>query len=196
DERARAARALPAVGRRRTLLRAALRHVLGGALGVPARDVPIAVDDGRPYLVGPAGHPDLRFSCSASEGIGLIALADSALLGIDVERHRDEHALEAFADGWLTATEVRTVAGLPTADRLRAVTRCWTQKEAVLKACGVGLRRDPGTVETPVSVTGRSGEWTLAPVAVPEGFVASLAVRTTSPLPAVPVIELHPGALR
>jgi 4'-phosphopantetheinyl transferase len=195
-ERARAALGVPDVRRRRTLLRAALRHVLGHELGLPAGAVPIAVDDGRPYLIGSGAHPDLEFSCSASGDVGLIALADGARLGIDVERHCDEQALLASDEGWLTGAERRALTELPATDRLAAITRCWTQKEAVLKAYGVGLRRAPATIDTPLSPHGRSEGWLLTPVPVPTGYVASLAVRTSHSLPAVPVIELRPGASR
>jgi 4'-phosphopantetheinyl transferase len=195
-ERARAARGVPDVRRRRTRLRASLRHVLGSTLGLPAGAVPLAVDDGRPYLVGSAAHPDLRFSCSAAEDLGLIAVAEGVGLGIDVERHDDAEALQAFDEGWLTAAEVRALNLLPAADRLTAVTRCWTQKEAVLKGEGVGLRRAPGSISTPVSAEGRSEGWALLPVPVPAGFVASVAVRTAGSPPAVHSTEFVPGAAR
>jgi 4'-phosphopantetheinyl transferase len=196
DERARAARGVPSVRRRRILLRAALRRVLGDVLGVRPGAVPLTVDGGRPYLIGPPAHPAIEFSCSASEDVGLIALADGAPLGVDVQRHRDEDALQAVDEGWLTAAERHALAGLPNADRLWAITRCWTQKEAVLKGSGVGLRREPATIDTPVSAEGRSEGWSLTAVPVPAGFVASVAVQTAGSLPVVHVTPLIPGAAR
>jgi 4'-phosphopantetheinyl transferase len=175
DERARAERAVPAVRRRRLLVRSALRRALGDLLGMPARAVPLQLDEaGRPFL---AGH-DVEFSCSASDDVALIAISDSPV-GVDVQRHRVEEAVAAFDEGWLATEEKSRIAALPENTRAVAVTRCWTQKEALLKARGTGLRRLPVDVVTPVARSGRVGPWWLAPVAVPTGHVASLA--TPSP---------------
>jgi 4'-phosphopantetheinyl transferase len=175
DERAGAERGVPAVRRRRLLVRSALRCALGDLLGMPARAVPLQVDEaGRPFLVG---H-DEQFSCSASEDVALIAISDSPV-GVDVQRHRDAEAVAAFDEGWLATEEKGRIAALPQNARAVAVTRCWTQKEALLKARGTGIRRLPVDVVTPVARSGRVGSWWLAPVAVPAGHVASLA--TASP---------------
>ena len=195
-ETARALRGAPGVRRRRVLLRAGLRLVLGRLIDVPPGRVPIAADDGRPHLAGAAARRGIQVSCSASEGIGLLAVAWGTPVGIDVQRHRDAEARAALDEDWLAPTELRALGGLPPADRWPAVTRCWTQKEAVLKGSGVGLRRWPATVLTPVAGRGRSGDWWLAPVPVPAGWVASLAVRSPVPVSEVAVTALTPGALR
>lgn len=174
-ERLRALPGTDAVRRRRILLRGALREVLGGLLDVAPARVPLVEDAGRPVL---PGHPDLGFSCSASGRVGLVAVAVGSDVGVDVQRHRDEDARAAAAEGWLTAAEELALRGLPRADRLRATTRCWTQKEAVLKGLGLGLRQSPVTVGTPVAPAGRIGEWWAAPVAVRSGYVASVVTRT------------------
>lgn len=192
-ERARADRGVPSVRRRRLLVRSGLRRVLGRLLGVAPDDVPLVTVDGRPTLPGSG----LGLSCSASEGVALVAVAAGATVGVDVQRHRDEEAADAAAEGWLGPAERARLAVLPPRpDRLRAVTRCWTQKEAVLKARGTGVRRPPADVVTPVAGTGRAGPWWLAPVAVPEGYVASLAC--DAPLGAVDldVAPLTPGGSR
>jgi 4'-phosphopantetheinyl transferase len=194
-EAERAVRGAPEVCRRRVLLRAGLRVVLGRLLGVDPARVPIGVDDGRPYLAD-AGAGGIELSCSASDGVGLIALAPGTPVGVDVQRHRDAEAREAAGEGWLAPVEQARLAGLAPRERWPAVTRCWTQKEAVLKGLGVGLRRPPATVVTPVARSGRSGEWSLAPVGVPAGLVASLAVRTAVAVPAVAVTQLTPGGVR
>ncbi|WP_167761877.1 4'-phosphopantetheinyl transferase superfamily protein [Blastococcus sp. CT_GayMR19] len=174
-ERLRASLGTDAVRRRRILLRGALRQVLGGLLDVLPARVPLVEDGGRPLLPTDRG---LRFSCSASGRVGLVAVAAGSDVGVDVQEHRDEDARAATAEGWLTTAEERALQGLPPADRLRAVTRCWTQKEAVLKGLGLGLRQAPVTVATPVAPAGRIGEWWTAPVAVRPGHVASVVIRT------------------
>lgn len=195
-EQGRGHRGTPEVRRRRVLLRAGLRVVLGSAWGVPPVDLPLVERDGRPVLPALAGRPRLRVSCSASGHVGLIAVAEATAVGIDVQRHDDGDALAAPAEGWLSAAEQAALARLPRAERLLAVTRCWTHKEAVLKGLGTGLRRDPATVETPVGAAGRIGPWAVAAVPVPDGYVATLALRTSTPPDGVDVTPLRPGDLR
>ncbi len=188
-EQARADRGVPAVRRRRLLVRSALRRVLGRLLDVAPRDVPLHTVGGRPTLPGSG----LELSCSASDGVALVAVAAGATVGVDVQRHRDEEAAEAAAEGWLAPAEHARLAALPGPDRLRAVTRCWTHKEAVLKALGTGLRRSPVGVVTPVAGSGRVGPWWLTPVTVPEGYVASLACDAPLGPDPLDVVRLTPG---
>jgi len=195
EERARAEAGTPAVERRRVLLRAALRVLLGRALGTAPDRVPLEVVDGRPEVRG-RWRCRVQVSCSASDGVGLVALHRSAPVGVDVERHSDEAARQAAEEGWLAPPEREALARLPEAERWPAVTRCWTQKEAVLKGLGLGLRCPPASVVTPVSAHGRAGGWSLAPVAVPAGLVATLALRSPVPVPPFAVRDLPAGVLR
>jgi 4'-phosphopantetheinyl transferase len=190
-ERAHAERGVPAVYRRRVLLRAGLRAVVGRLLGTSPELAPIRTVDGRPSVASTPGS-QLGISCSASEEVGLIAAVPGARVGVDVQRHRADEALEAAEEGWLTESEQRALALVPEADRLAAVTRCWTQKEAVLKGRGVGLHVAPRTIDTPVAAGGRSGEWSLSPIPVPSGYIATLAVCSDDPQPEVRVTPLLP----
>jgi 4'-phosphopantetheinyl transferase len=187
-ERARADLGVPAVRRRRVLLRAALRRVLGELLDLPADGVHLETTDGRPHLPGPS---PFALSCSASGDVGLVAVA-GVPVGVDVQRHDPEEARQAFGEDWLDDAERAALARLPDPARLVAVTRAWTQKEAVLKGLGVGLRRPPGSIGTPVRASGRVGAWALAPVAVPVGYVATVALRTQGPPGAVRTTDLGP----
>ena len=175
SERERAARGTGAVRRRRILLRAALRQALGELLGLPPAEVPLVEDDGRP-LVG--GDRQLHISCSASGRVGLVAIVAGSEVGIDVQEHHEQEARAASVEGWLAPAEELALARLPAAGRPLAVTRAWTQKEAVLKGLGLGLRRHPATVVTPMAAAGRVGDWFLRRVRVRPGHVATVAVRT------------------
>lgn len=173
-EQWRAHRGTEQVRRRRVLLRIALRQVLGQILGLAPADVPLAEVAGRPVVTGE--RPDVSVSCSAAGGVGLVAVAEGMAVGVDLERHENRRLSEALDEGWLHPEEVDRLAALPRGRRALALTRCWTQKEAVLKGMGVGLGRHPRTVRTPCADSGLIDNWRVAPVLVPRGHVATIAV--------------------
>ena len=174
-------RGSPSVRDRRVLLRAALRTLAGEVLDVSPSAVPLADPPGRPRVL--VGGVDA--SCSASAGVGVVAVVRGARVGVDVERVGRTTLAEAAEEAWLAPAELAALAALPEADQAEALTRCWTQKEAVLKGLGVGLRQDPRTVLTPVAHRGHGsiGDWQLTPVDVPAGWVASRAVRPAAAVP-------------
>lgn len=175
-ERGRAARGVPSVERARILMRAALRSLLGDVLGIDAADVPLAGAPGKPRLEGTAARRGIDVSCSTSGDVGLVTAVRGGRVGVDVERIGGEDLWGAAEEGWLAAGERAALAKLPLAERPRAVTRAWTQKEAVLKGEGTGLAADPASTVTPVADRGRMRQWWVCPLEVPESHVASLAI--------------------
>lgn len=186
DEIARADRGTATVRRRTIVLRAALRTVLGRELGCAPPDVPLTTTPyGRPCLDLPA--PVWDVNCTGSDDLGLVVVARGARIGIDVESVAP-WTEDVWAEGWLSPVEVTALRALPAAERAVAATRCWTQKEAVLKAAGTGLSLPPSAVPTsPGRARIRSGEWFVSPVCVPSGYVATLAcaTRISTPGPAI-----------
>jgi 4'-phosphopantetheinyl transferase len=192
-ERRRASVGIGAVRRRRILLRAALRQGLGELLDLPPAAVPLVEDAGHLLL---DDDTDLHVSCSASGRVGLVAVVAGCEVGVDVQEHREADARTAAAEGWLAPAEELALRLLPPVVRPLAVTRCWTQKEAVLKGLGVGLHRRPVTVVTPVTETGRIGDWAVRPVPVAPGHVASVAVRTPLDEVGLVVRDMTVGEIR
>lgn len=176
-ELARAERGTDDVRGRRILLRAALRQLLGEVLGVDPREVPLADRPGRPALEPPEGRSGLDASCSASGTCGVVAVGAGTRIGIDVQQVLVEDLATAVAEGWLSPRERNGIARLPATEQPEALTRAWVQKEAVLKGEGVGLLSDPALTVTPLRNRGRTGHWAHFPIAVPVGYLASLAVR-------------------
>jgi 4'-phosphopantetheinyl transferase len=173
------------------LVRAALRRLLAELLDVAPADVVLRSDGGRPVPDGTG----LQVSCSASADLALLTVADRAV-GIDVQVHRDDEARDAVAEGWLAPAELAVIAALPARERPLAVTRAWTQKEAVLKARGTGVRRLPVDVVTPGAARGFVGALHLAPVPVPPGYVASIATGAPAVLNLPDPAPLTPGGAR
>lgn len=168
------------VRRRRVLLRAALRILLGATMGVPASAVPLRL--------GPTGRPELAVSgpgaadanCSAAGDVGLVAVSGHGRVGVDVERvtRWDPGVL---AEGWLAADEQDAVLALPLADRAVAVARCWTRKEAVVKARGTGISDNLAALAgRPTDPAADIAGWRTFSLQMPEGFVASLAAPAPS----------------
>lgn len=123
DERARA---------RERLIRAA-----APSMGVPAAAWRIDHDQsGRPRL---RGHDGLHISFSHAPGVAVLALTARAPVGVDVEALRPLPAL-ALARRWLTESETAWLGALPADRRVAGFLRLWTQKEAIGKARGRGLR--------------------------------------------------------
>lgn len=175
-ERRRAAQGIAPVQRVRILMRAALRSLLGEILGMEPATVPLAAGPGKPRLEGRAAQRGLDASCSTSGDVGLVTAVRGGRVGVDVERVGAEDLWGAAAEGWLAPVERAALAKLPSAERPRALTRAWAQKEAVLKGEGTGLAADPASTITPVADRGRVRQWWVCPLEVPEGHVASLAI--------------------
>jgi 4'-phosphopantetheinyl transferase len=139
-ERARADTFVAARDRARWLaLHVAARRILGAALGVPPAQVA--------FTSGAAGKPalacehasDWEFNLSDSGALGLLAMARGVPLGVDVELMRRTPAIEAVATAHFSVRECAALQALAVADRTAAFYRCWTRKEAYIKALGTGL---------------------------------------------------------
>ncbi|MCA8284323.1 4'-phosphopantetheinyl transferase superfamily protein [Burkholderia cepacia] len=140
DERARAARFMrheDAV--RSAATRAALRDVLGAALGVAPHAVAIVVDaSGRPSPA-PAHRTSLDFNVSHAGDHALLAWAPAGRVGVDIEccdRAADWRALTREV---CAPAEAAWLDSVSPAARAAAFMRVWAAKEALLKALGTGI---------------------------------------------------------
>ncbi|MEV1107961.1 MULTISPECIES: 4'-phosphopantetheinyl transferase family protein [unclassified Micromonospora] len=107
-------------------------------LGVPAANVGVARDQtGRPRLTGAARG----LHASISHGRGVVAVAVSAVtpVGVDVERERALPGA-ALARRWMAPADADWLTDQPEALHTSAFLWLWTQKEAIGKARGTGLR--------------------------------------------------------
>lgn len=117
--------------------RAALRSILGGYLGQQACDVAIfANSNGKPRLSVGA----LNFNLSHSQDLALIAVTRGCEVGVDVEAVRPIERLAELTRRNFHPAEIAAVDAAEASDAPTVFLRCWTRKEAVLKAIGAGLR--------------------------------------------------------
>lgn len=91
---------------------------------------------GKPNLTG---HLDWSFNASHSEDWFVCAVSSHERLGVDVEALHEFADAPAIAARFFTICEQGSLRGLGAADRLVGFFECWTRKEALVKATGLGL---------------------------------------------------------
>jgi 4'-phosphopantetheinyl transferase len=188
-EHARAARfGREGLAQRYVAGRALLRWLLGRMLGLPPPAVPIVRGmRGRPQLAGASG---VDFNISHTAGVALIGIARGQRIGVDVERVDRDVRADGLAAKFLTAAERATLAPLPESERRARFLRYWTCKEAMSKATGDGLSAPFRELEVQLTdaialAAGpdpyRPAHWQLARVAVPAGYLGTVALWSATP---------------
>jgi 4'-phosphopantetheinyl transferase len=195
DESARASRFHFSRDRQRFVAsRALLRMILAGYL---ASDP--ATDPGRigfsysnrekPSLGPPHDVSEIRFNLSHSGGIALFAFTRHREIGVDVEQVRRDSDLEAISRRFFSAHEQGQLASLSPEERIEAFFRCWTRKEAYIKATGDGLALPLSQFDVSLHASNSSalletrpdaseaGLWHLREVPAGPGCIAALCVR-------------------
>lgn len=181
DEHARAARFVFDRDRIRYLAgRARLRCILGRYLGLPPEKIV--------FDYGPYGRPSVRgivFNLSHTGDLALLAVTRDVALGVDIETVREIDM--GVADAHFSPSEIEALHALPTVQRTAAFYRCWTRKEAYLKAKGTGLSTALASFTVSLGpddparllfcASGEEGEWTLHDLAPASEIVGALALR-------------------
>ena len=146
--------------------RDSVRHAVGRALAriVLAREMGIEKLD-EEFSTNAWGKPALpasgvEFSIAHSGDFVWMAMSRAGTIGIDVERvdaRVDHHDLA----GIFHPRETSTIRALPEGAARDAFYRCWTRKEAVVKALGEGLSRPLATFRVLTDVT--ANDWLIEP---------------------------------
>lgn len=144
---------------------------------------------GKPALLCEAGQAGVLFNLSHSGALALYAISGSRAVGVDLERTRWIEEAEQLGQRCFSSAEVRQLQAVPAHAQHKAFLRCWTRKEAYVKARGLGLSLDlslfdmslhPGD-QAALLATREEGQeaagWSLFEVAAGEGYVAALAVQ-------------------
>jgi 4'-phosphopantetheinyl transferase len=191
DEVTRAARFHFARDRQRFVAaRAWLRRILANYLAMDARDVVFAYSKKEKPSLGPAHEGrGVSFNVTHSGGIALLAFALRREIGVDVEQVRRDLDLEALARRFFSTHEQNQIAALPADEKVEAFFRCWTRKEAYIKATGDGLSLPLSQFDVSLAagetnallVTrpdgAEAGRWRLQDVSAGEGYVGAICVR-------------------
>jgi 4'-phosphopantetheinyl transferase len=154
-ERAVAARFVFERDRRRYLAaHVALRKTLATYLGERPENLRFESGGfGKPLLVH--AQP-CAFNLSRSGDVAIIAVAPEGQIGVDVELVRAMPSALTLAMHNFCASERESLQALAGLERDTAFLRCWTRKEACLKAVGSGLSIAPRLFETGICSTRRN----------------------------------------
>lgn len=123
-----------------TAARSGMRSILSGYLGLRPQAVRFSYcKHGKPQLAGRETGSSLQFNLSHSDKYAVLAVARHMHLGVDIEYMKPDVAVDEIASSFFSPLEYRTLLALPAEHRLSAFYRCWTRKEAYVKAKGLGL---------------------------------------------------------
>lgn len=191
DEAARAARFHFARDRRRFVAtRALLRTILASYLETDAGSLRFSYSaKEKPSLGAEHADSDVRFNVTHSGGIALLAFTRRREIGVDVEQVRHDFDPGAIATRYFSAHEQNQLADLPAEEKVDAFFRCWTRKEAYIKATGDGLSLPlsqfdvslvPGEINALLATRPDGSEassWLLREAPAGHGYIAALCVR-------------------
>ncbi|HEY7171227.1 MAG TPA: 4'-phosphopantetheinyl transferase superfamily protein [Vicinamibacterales bacterium] len=186
DEHERAERFYFERDRRRFVVaRGALRAIVGGYLRIEPAALEFEYGGrGKPAIAARVGRP-LAFNVSHSGELALIACSPCGDLGVDIEEMRLLDDADEIAAQFFSEREVATLRSLPSGSRNEAFFRCWTRKEAYVKAVGDGLSRPldafdvtfaPGDAAA-LTIGGDDDDtrhWALYALDVPRGYAGAL----------------------
>src|SRR6185503_5297431 len=174
-ERGRAARCRFDRDRRRFIVaRARLRQLLAARLGVRPESVEFAYgSNGKPALAQRFGGTGLSFSLSHCDELALYAFSRARAVGIDVEAIRVVREADDIAARFFSRRENRAYRALAPGERPLGFLRCWTRKEALVKALGGGLSMPLARLDVSRTPPG----WRLCSFSPLPGFIAAAAVQ-------------------
>jgi 4'-phosphopantetheinyl transferase len=167
DERMRAARFHFERHRDRFIVaRGRLREILGGYLNTdPKRIVFRYGEKEKPETTG------LKFNLSHSGGLAVYATTRDREIGVDVEEIRTEIAHERIPARFFCSNEVTSIRTTPAEEQALAFFRCWTRKEAYIKALGVGLSIPLNSFDVS---SGSIGRWSIRSIDLPSPYVGAV----------------------
>jgi len=144
-------------------------------------------DAGKPELPEQVSGGKVAFNLSHSGDWAMLAVARRGPLGVDIERSREMNDAAGLARRYFSAVEVAVWESLAPAEQTAAFFRCWTRKEAYLKALGDGLRAPldqfivtfaPGEAPRLVQASPHDtlADWTIEDLPIDDGYTAAVVI--------------------
>jgi 4'-phosphopantetheinyl transferase len=169
--------------------RGMLKEILGYYLGVEANTIRFDYGtNGKPRIGDYYPGGAIEFNVSHSEGIALYGFCRDHQIGVDIEYRRDFPEMGRLAELFFSKGEKELVGTLGGAEKVDAFFRCWTRKEAITKATGVGLSYPLNSLDVLTDPVGRpqalkidgslerTTKWSIRDLTLCSGFAAAFAV--------------------
>ncbi len=151
--------------------RAYLRQILGNYQKITSRQIKFQYNNyGKPALAESI-HPVLSFNLSHAGDWGVLAVAKSLAVGIDIEKIESELNYVQLADRYFDEHEKQQLAQYPSERQRRGFYRLWIQKEARLKLEGSGFQ------VRPVSSEDGKKEWPIRMFPIAPDFICCVATQ-------------------
>lgn len=170
--------------------RGLLREILGSYLNLPPYGVCFEYGlHGKPMLQRDRGGAAFHFNLSHSNGLAMYAIARDQEVGVDVECIRPLSDAEQIAERFFSSREYSAFCAVSPGQKLNAFYKCWTRKEAFIKAIGSGLTHPlasfdvsltPGEPARVLRIDGNrrsAAEWTVMELLPAPGYIAAFAVK-------------------
>jgi 4'-phosphopantetheinyl transferase len=169
------------------LTRGILRSLLAQYLGITPQEVRFRyATRGKPVL---EGESDVCFNVSHTDGLALMAFVKRRAIGVDVEYLGRNTDAKRLAERFFSERERQALSSLSGDELQAAFFRCWTRKEAYIKAKGDGLSLPLHQFDVSIAAGGHNtllatrpdpaeaAKWTICDVPIGLGYVAALSVR-------------------
>jgi len=115
---------------------------------------------GKPVLDNLQNSLRVQFNISHSRDLILIAITAEDSIGIDIEYYKKKLSIESLAEIIFSPLERKFFSELKSQqERKEAFFRCWTRKEAYLKAVGIGLTQDLTSISVDLNKSVSSHNW-------------------------------------
>lgn len=173
-----------------TTVRGSLRSILAGYLKTDARELTFSYSStGKPRLGPNWTQSGILFNVSHSGGAALLAFNKLGEIGVDIEKIRRDVELVTISRRFFSVHEQDRLAEIEADQRYEAFFRCWTRKEAYIKATGAGLSLSldqfdvsvqpwaPQCLQETRPDSGEAARWSLVEVHAGEGFVGAICVQ-------------------
>jgi 4'-phosphopantetheinyl transferase len=136
---------------------------------------------GKPFINEPADFGNLRFNLAHTHGLVVCAVSDGLEVGVDAEQIVPTMDISGIERRFFSAKDRDALGPLTGETRINRFFETWVLKEAYLKACGIGLLREPDTFTVPpcdeAGLTQFDG-WELSLHRPSPAHVAAIAVRS------------------
>lgn len=167
------------------LTRGTLRSLLSRYLRTHPKEITFQYTEyGKPFLA----NSELCFNVSHTDGLALMAFMLKREVGVDVERVRPQSDVMTIAERFFSVHERSNLRRLTGNEVHAAFFRCWTRKEAYIKAVGEGLSHPLHQFDVAIDPNPRQAllatrpdpeerkRWSIYNVPVQTGYAAALAL--------------------